>query len=81
LQGLLKKLEALPSCEVLVVTPGGYASDPDDQEEFYAKNGFEVAFRVAEDGAALMIWVPPRLRQVVQNEQAGVSGVGQESSD
>ncbi len=59
LQGLLEKLSKETSCQVLIVTPGGYNADPNEQENFYLKNGFEVAYE-AEGGGKLMIWSPKK---------------------
>lgn len=39
---LLEKLKEQPDCKRLVVTPGGYGSDPSAQENFYLKNGFKL---------------------------------------
>jgi GNAT superfamily N-acetyltransferase len=60
LQNMLAQLETT-DCEVLVVTPGGYGGDPDDQDAFYTKNGFEAVWQDGE-GGTLMIWIPKNKR-------------------
>ncbi len=50
---LIKELQSLVAsrgCKKLIVTPGGYNSDPEKQINFYRKNGFE--------GKEELVWMP-----------------------